>query len=330
MKAVTVAHKNNRVWVLTSAIAVIICFALMQIRSANAQTATGSADPVKKYSITFPVSTLGNCASLEECKAYCEDETHKEACTNFAKSKGFYKAPEGQGNARSRLVLEKAKAELGCNNDTECKAFCKEEANKEKCKDFAKKYKLEAQKKGLNSEILEKAKTTLGCNSEESCKTLCQKEENKEKCAAFAKANHLGGGSVKLNASAEMEKIKQIIEQCKTNPQGCRENIATIEAELNKRSNEFCKGKPDKCRQMLKDVKEASRGGKFTPNSEKAYENANAEHAKFCRENPEKCKNASGSGSLIPLKTLPLVKPQVQGVSRVPSFFDWLFNVFLK
>ena len=300
-----------------------------------AQEATGSA--VQKYKITFPISTLGNCATLESCKEYCEDSTHQVACENFAKSKGFYKAPDGQGNARSKIVLEKAKEELGCTSDQTCKDFCKDEANREKCSTFAQKYRLGGPKK-VSSAVLEKARTALGCTSEETCKAVCKEEANREKCSYFAKQVGLHGGMVTIKTDGKnqqgFEQIKSLMERCQNDPAYCQQNMATIEAQLAKQSEAFCKTNPEKCNELRKGVKEATRGGKFMPNSDKAYENANT-NAKFCRENPEKCANASGSGNMNgkPVqmgkpdknqvkKPVEIREPKVQGVSTSQSLID--------
>lgn len=351
-KTLAVKKNNNLLWMLFSAIAVLTCFILLQ-RSVFAQEASNSA---KKFNITFPISTLGNCASLEECKAYCEDPNNKEACVNFAKSKGFYKAPQGAGNARSRLIFEKAKEEFGCESEEECRAFCKEEENKEKCKEFAKKYKLgDEKKKAITNAILEKAKEALGCADGESCKGLCQKEENREKCSSFAKSTGLSGGMVKVaSGSAGFGNVKQIMEKCAKDPEFCKENAGQLEMQILKQSDEFCKNNSEKCKDFIRYMKEASRSGKFTPNSEQAWEHAN-ERAKFCREYPEKCKNSNqleepNKKRLEYMREFEKkqkelkrekeekefeledddLKPEVQGIQKTPSFFDWFLNVFLK
>src|SRR5687768_3359683 len=122
---------------LFGAAAAFIFLGILQ-RNVFAEEASNSG----KVSISYPISTLGNCLSLEGCRSYCEDEANKEACTAFAISKRFYKASQGAGNARSRLVLERAKSELGCTGDEACKELCNEESNKAKCTEFAKKYNL--------------------------------------------------------------------------------------------------------------------------------------------------------------------------------------------
>lgn len=329
MKVITLTSdklKRNRL-ILLSAIAVIICFALLQIKAVFAEDASGSAETsVKKFNITFPISTLGNCADLQSCKTYCEDPVNKEACINFAKSKGFYKEPpKSEGNVRSKLILEKAKEELGCSTEQDCKALCSDQANADKCSAFAKKYGIGKEKENsIRQSIIEKAKSFLGCTSEETCKAFCQDSNNHDKCSQFAKVAGLGGGMVKIASTsgkdqAGLEQVKKLIEKCKENPSYCRQNIEAVQEEIILKSNQFCKDNPQRCKEFMKELstlQESSRGGKFVPNSEKAFENAN-DRARFCRENPARCQNASGSAD-------------VRGVSTTVSLWNQILHFFFK
>lgn len=224
----------NRIYLILLSAFFVLFFAVTsyaQEPSASPETAE------KKFNITFPIAELGNCGSLESCKEYCSDPANKNACISYAKQKGFYQeSNSGEGNSRIRTTVEQAKTELGCSTEKECRDFCSQLANKDKCLAFAQKYGLNPLKQVKN--LLKKASKILGCTSEDSCKAFCQDQANFDKCAQFARAAGIGGR-----------------------------------------------------------VKEASSEGKFTPNSQSAYEHAN-ERARFCRENPDKCKNASGSSSL--------------------------------
>ena len=104
---------------------------LLFASSVFAQTGETDVQKIKKYRISFPIVTLGNCASLAACKNYCSDITHKDACIAYARSKGFYK--EGQ-------VLTFAKEEIGCSSLASCQTFCEKQENKETCTEFAKKH----------------------------------------------------------------------------------------------------------------------------------------------------------------------------------------------
>lgn len=223
-------------------------FALFFASASYAQEPSASPESAeKKFNITFPVAELGNCDSLKSCKEYCSDPANKDACIAYAKQKGFYKeSNSGEGNSRIRTAIEQAKTELGCSTEKECKEFCSQPANKDKCLAFAQKYGLSPLKQIKN--LLEKASKILGCTSDDACKAFCQDPANFDKCAQFAKAAGIGGREIESSTGSGR-------------------------------------------------IKEASNGGKFTPNSQSAFEHAN-ERAKFCREYPDKCKNASSSGSL--------------------------------
>ncbi|MDO8452690.1 MAG: hypothetical protein Q7S79_02970, partial [bacterium] len=148
----------------------------------------------QKYGITFPVSELGSCKDLTECKTFCDDPVNKEACISFAKTKGFYK--EDEKKAKKAQIVEQAKGELGCDSETSCKVLCERAENRDKCSSFAKKVGLAKAAVSVKSpEVLEKAKAALGCDSLESCKSFCSQEENREKCTNFAKDAGLKGGT---------------------------------------------------------------------------------------------------------------------------------------
>lgn len=163
-------------------IAFIFCFMMV-----------GRTYAVQKYSVSFPVLELGNCASLSECRTYCEDPLNHTSCINFARKKGFYKE---EGKAFKNAVLNYAKQELGCDSESTCQTFCGQQTNWEKCGDFANKHKVsggQVEDPG-KAEILSKAKEFLGCSSYDSCKGFCIKEENRQKCDDFAKFIGLRGG----------------------------------------------------------------------------------------------------------------------------------------
>lgn len=314
MKVITVTSDKliHNTLVLLSAIAVIICFSLMQIKIAYGQESSPSSQ-VKKFNITFPISTLGNCADLESCKAYCEDPVNKEACVNFAKSKGFYKASsQSEGAARSKLILEKAKLELGCSTEEECKAICQDKTNAEKCAVFAKKYGLGKQVEDAARKLVaEKAKGFLGCNSEEECNAFCKEVKNQEKCSQFAQMARLPGGMIKMaSASGKnqegMEQIKKLIERCKENPDYCQNNMEEIEKEISQKSQEFCKNNPQKCKELESQFLQATISGKV------------------CNEGPGKCKTATGEANLK-RRALP---PEVRGVSISQSLFQQVLQFF--
>ncbi len=166
--------------------AFLMAFSLVFLATfVHAQTATTSA-VAQRYHFSFPVVELGNCNSLDECKAYCNEVANQDACTTFAKSHGFYKVPPSAGPSQS--VIAAAKTELGCNSAAECKQFCSQEENRTKCEEFAQKYHLgpPPSSNQLSSDILQRAQQILGCSTADECKTFCSEEANHQKCADFA------------------------------------------------------------------------------------------------------------------------------------------------
>ena len=65
----------------------------------------GPEDLVKNYKINFPIAELGNCVSYTECRLYCEDPLNQNACTTYAKAKGFSKAPEAEKQKVIILII---------------------------------------------------------------------------------------------------------------------------------------------------------------------------------------------------------------------------------
>ncbi len=152
----------------------------------------------EKYGITFPILELNNCKDINECREFCDDPVNNSTCVEFAKQKGFYN--EDEINEIKEEALKQAISELGCDSESSCRNYCQQEANIEKCSEFAKRHKL----RGGTVEdvdkvdILEKAKEILGCDSKETCVSFCKEEVNRQKCSDFAKATGLRGGEKQI------------------------------------------------------------------------------------------------------------------------------------
>lgn len=154
-----------------------------------AQTSSQSAAAV---TLSFPIAALGNCLSTQDCKTYCDDPTHVDACVAYAKAHGFYK--ESALDSEKETILADAKVTLGCDSLDSCRSFCQQSANATACSAFAQKHNLRGGQQNLNNVTLQKAGQVLGCTSVDSCRAFCENTANKDKCAAFAKENHLRGG----------------------------------------------------------------------------------------------------------------------------------------
>lgn len=109
-----------------------------------------------------------------------------------------------------------------CANYQECRTFCDDPVNADKCIAFAKEkgfYKedsLHSQKDA----ILASAQSELGCDSFESCQSYCESEANFDECNSFAQRHSLGGGYTADPHEQEfIEKAKEVL-GCDS-PQSC-------------------------------------------------------------------------------------------------------------
>lgn len=280
---------------------------LLAVPRSYAQTASQSAETPTKYGITFPVSALGGCTSVANCKAYCDDAAHKDACIAFAKQKGFYKQSE-QSKRQEHLITE-AKTELGCNSKEACMALCQQPENADKCSAFAKKFGTpnSNKEKTQNPQVLEKAKQMLGCSSETLCKAFCQDEANKDKCSTFAKTVGLHGGERKVGPGG-CESESSCKEFCTAHPDVCkqyldeahkkREMMASGSGIIKAGSGpggcnsmesctKYCGEHQDECKSFIK----TNTNGKMVPQQMEQAQKIAGEYEKNCKEHPEKCKD---------------------------------------
>lgn len=177
-------------------------------------------------------------------------------------------------------------AELSnCDNFSECKSFCDNEANRDACISFAKKkgfYKQNlpassGKESERNEKIINEAKSELGCDSEESCRAICERQENIEKCSKFAERHGLGGPRGNPGDRKILQKAREIL--------GCD-------------SEQSCKSiceNPDNQEKCSNFAKETGLGGgtrRVGPGGCNSEESCR----KFCGENPEECRKFGGGG----------------------------------
>lgn len=275
----------------------------------------------EKYGITFPISELGSCKDLAECKTYCDDPVNRSACISFAKQKGFYK------EKKNDELITKAKSELGCDSEASCRALCEQAENKDKCASFAGKHGLGGPPPGKNPEILEKAKSTLGCDSPETCKTVCSQEENREKCSQFAQSHGLKGGvQYKGPGGCTSEETCKAFCSDPSNFSLCSSFGSSVGREFKgpggctdeTSCKSYCQQNPGNCRdfgqsqgqgqersaEALQNRCNNTPNCSWTDNTCKCNHNPEAakEYENVCKENPDKCRqfqqNNQSSGKL--------------------------------
>ncbi|MDO8429201.1 MAG: hypothetical protein Q7S88_01095 [Candidatus Daviesbacteria bacterium] len=247
-------------------------------------------EAAKKFDVSFPVEALGGCQDYSTCRTFCEDPVNSTACVSFAKEKGFYK--EDLVVTQGEKILEKAKTEVGCGTQAECKAFCEVPTNYPTCASFA-------QKSGLrggyiaspeDQNIVNKAKEVLGCSSPTECASLCSNPDNRDKCSGFAKQVGIRGGQESRGPGGCTSG-----ETCKAycsdpgNYQQCS-NFAGGEGQFKgpggctsqDSCQNFCEQNPAQCKMISSDP---NGGPGLIDNPQKAA----AEFKKYCDANSENC-----------------------------------------
>jgi len=173
--------------------------------------------------VQFPVAELGNCATMQECKIYCNNRSHQEACTIWAENNGF------KSKASKKEHIRKGPG--GCASRQECDNFCKKKENMDTCLDFAVKDGFMTQEEADKmrkkhprpeepkidelkaKKILEEIGGPGGCANFDECDIFCSVSENEEICTNFAIKHE-------LFKPGEVEKIKKMMNM--TGPGGCK------------------------------------------------------------------------------------------------------------
>jgi hypothetical protein len=140
-----------------------------------------TASTTATTAVTFPVAELGSCASKEACKAYCDVESHRDACLSFAESHGLMKKEDTD---KARLIL-KLKGPGGCVG-LACKTYCADTTHQDACESFAAEHGLlRAAEVSIVQDIKQNGGPG-GCSSATACRTYCADTTHAAECKAFA------------------------------------------------------------------------------------------------------------------------------------------------
>jgi len=152
-----------------------------------AQESATSRDSVSEGpKITFPIAELGNCASKDECKAYCDDPTHVDACLSFASSHKLMKS----GDVEKARKLAVMKGPGGCEG-LACKAYCNDSEHADECIAFAQEHKLISAKDVRIAQVIKSGGGPGGCDSMSACWNYCSDAAHGDECSRFARDNGL-------------------------------------------------------------------------------------------------------------------------------------------
>lgn len=190
-------------------------------------TVQAAANP---FNIKFPVAELGNCGSMEECRAYCDEPSNLDACLEFGEKQGLIKKEEAQQARKFRETLGEGNGPVaGCRNEEACRRTCSLPENQEVCFKWAKEngfVKEERSSMGvkpqpvkepeINKERAIRAIETDGgpgqCGSFEACGKFCSDSVNQQTCFEYAKKHQLMG-------EKELRQAERLVG--KSGPGGC-------------------------------------------------------------------------------------------------------------
>ncbi len=263
--------------------------------------------------IQYPVTDLGNCGDEEECRTYCDDQSHINVCLAFAKKYGFITDDE-------LLDLEKFKkidgGPGGCNSRASCETYCNTTDHLDECIAFAETNDTLTEEELIEAKKFQQAlakgiKPPAACTNKASCEVYCNNPENIEECLAFAEE----AGFIEGEELAQARKFMEFMQKGET-PGDCR-NREQCEA--------YCAGDEhiDECIAfavkagfLSEEEQEMIRktGGKGPGNCR-----SKAQCEAYCEANQEECFNWANEHGLMKEEDL---KQMQEGMKQFREQFD--------
>jgi hypothetical protein len=137
--------------------------------------------------VSYPITSLGNCSSKASCETYCSTSSHQSVCSSYAQIIGLSTAAS---IPNSTTILTLAQKALTCTSLASCKTYCDTPSNYTACEDFALNNNMNIPSSPtfttLTSQLVTEAKSYLGCDSAMSCANFCGQQSNFAKCAVYA------------------------------------------------------------------------------------------------------------------------------------------------
>jgi hypothetical protein len=173
--------------------------------------------------IDYPVAELGNCQNQTECRAYCDNLNHIEACLSFARENNLISQEElKEAEKMSQALRAGAGLPGNCQNKAECDAYCNNPSHLEECLDFAESAGLISSGELREARQMAKAlasgvKMPGNCQGKKECEAYCSEPSHMEECFRFAKA----AGLIPPEEAAMAEKVIPLMAKGET-PGGCK------------------------------------------------------------------------------------------------------------
>lgn len=173
--------------------------------------------------ITFPVAELGNCTSRDECRAYCDQTEHMDACTAFAKAHGLVTNDEATKSQKFSEILKSGGGPGNCATPQACREFCSTIENMPACVSFAKEHGFNddniAEVEKIQQHVQGGGTLPGGCTSKDSCEEYCSDFSHAVECQAFAQKvgiTEISNREQEKIPSGQFQKLLELIKEHKT------------------------------------------------------------------------------------------------------------------
>lgn len=154
---------------------------------ANGFISKEEAQRIREFKKKFGAdqSGPGGCRGEEQCRVYCNDPIHIDACLAFAEDHGFVDKDQAR-------VLKKTHGTGpgGCKGTDACRAYCENPGNQSACIDFAAENGLMSQEEANRARKIVGKTGPGGCTGAQ-CRDFCNQPGNEEACLAFAEQEDL-------------------------------------------------------------------------------------------------------------------------------------------
>lgn len=155
----------------------------------------------------------GGCRGPRECEMFCGNPDNGEICFQFAVDNDLMPREEIERIKKMKETMKEG-GPGGCRGPQECRAYCEDPKNQEKCFEFAKERQMMLPEemnrmnnmREMNNQVM-KMGGPGGCRSESECRAYCGNPEHVEECLAFAVK--MGG----MNVDEAEDKLKTFVEE---------------------------------------------------------------------------------------------------------------------
>jgi len=160
--------------------------------------------------VNFPVQELGGCASQQECKVYCDNKDHSQACLDFAKKNNLMTEQEIQ--VAEKFTSGKINGPGGCKSKETCEEYCDNMSHMDECLSFAEKNNLIpaselAEAKKVQAAIKNGIKPPA-CSNKKACDSYCEDSAHMEECINFASQAGFMSDQEKTDSQKMLQALK--------------------------------------------------------------------------------------------------------------------------